>query len=201
MRRSMSSIDTRPGTLPPERTPFIRETQLKDPLSRCGEDGSFSSFTIISAHGGDRLVDVRPLCRSVAHFTRIDNAVAAREQNRRLPLKDRVCIDDALANVDAQTRRISERLVVWRHALPNAIAPAIQVTALNLAYLAGGIVVVERVFGYTGIGSALVDAVAARDFPVVQAVAMLIAAVYVVLNLAADVSTILVSPRLRTPIT
>jgi len=100
----------------------------------------------------------------------------------------------------ARLKGMSERLVVWRHALPNAIAPAIQVTALNLAYLAGGIVVVERVFGYTGIGSALVDAVAARDFPVVQAVAMLIAAVYVVLNLAADVSTILVSPRLRTSI-
>jgi peptide/nickel transport system permease protein len=100
----------------------------------------------------------------------------------------------------ARLKGMSERLVVWRHALPNALAPAIQVTALNLAYLAGGIVVVERVFGYTGIGSALVDAVAARDFPVVQAVAMLIAAVYVVLNLAADVSTILVSPRLRTSI-
>jgi peptide/nickel transport system permease protein len=64
--------------------------------------------------------------------------------------------------------------------------------------LAGGIVVVEFVFGYPGIGSALVDAVANRDLPVVQALAILIAGVYVALNLMADVATILVSPRLRT---
>ena len=74
--------------------------------------------------------------------------------------------------------------VVWRHAVPNAIAPTIQVIALNLAYLAGGIVVVEYVFGYPGIGAALVDAVANRDLPVVQALAILIAAVYVLLNVA-----------------
>ena len=72
--------------------------------------------------------------------------------------------------------------------------------ALNLAYLAGGIVVVEVVFGYAGIGSALVDAVTNRDFPVVQALAMIVAGVYVFLNVVADVSTILVSPRLRTSI-
>src|SRR5919108_5584407 len=98
----------------------------------------------------------------------------------------------------AQLKGMPERKVVWRHAVPNAIAPAIQVIALNLAYLAGGIVVVEFVFSYAGIGSALVDAVSNRDFPVVQALAMIIAAVYVVLNVAADVATILVSPRLRT---
>jgi peptide/nickel transport system permease protein len=98
----------------------------------------------------------------------------------------------------ARLKGMNERLVVWRHAAPNAIAPAIQVIALNLAYLAGGIVVVEYVFGYPGIGAALVDAVANRDIPVVQALAILIAAVYVILNLAADVTTILVSPRLRT---
>ena len=88
--------------------------------------------------------------------------------------------------------------MVWRHAVPNAIAPTIQVTALNFAYLAGGIVVIEYVFGYAGIGSALVDGVHNRDIPVVQALAMLIAAVYVVLNVLADVLVILVSPRLRT---
>ena len=87
---------------------------------------------------------------------------------------------------------------MWRHAVPNAIAPTIQVTALNLAYLAGGIVVVEYVFGYPGIGSALVDAVHNRDIPVVQALAMLIAAIYIVLNVVADVASVLVSPRLRT---
>jgi peptide/nickel transport system permease protein len=98
----------------------------------------------------------------------------------------------------ARLKGIAERRVVWRHAVPNAIAPTIQVTALNLAYLAGGIVVVEYVFGYAGIGSALVDAVHNRDVPVVQALAMLIAAVYIVLNVLADVAAILVSPRLRT---
>jgi len=100
----------------------------------------------------------------------------------------------------AQLKGLPERVVLWRHALPNGIAPAIQVIALNLAYLAGGIVVVERVFDYPGIGSAFVDAVANRDLPVVQTLGILIAGVYVFLNLAADVATILVSPRLRTSV-
>jgi peptide/nickel transport system permease protein len=69
---------------------------------------------------------------------------------------------------------------------------------LNLAYLAGGIVVIEAVFNYQGVGLLLVDSVRSRDMPVVQAVALLIAALYVVLNLLADLATILVSPRLRT---
>ena len=98
----------------------------------------------------------------------------------------------------ARLKGLRERKVVWRHAMPNAIAPTIQVTAINLAYLAGGIVVVEFVFAYPGIGAALVDGVANRDIPIVQAVALLIAGVYVVLNLIADVATILVSPRVRT---
>jgi peptide/nickel transport system permease protein len=98
----------------------------------------------------------------------------------------------------ARLKGLPDRHVLWRHAVPNAIAPAIQVIALNLAYLAGGIVVVEYVFAYPGIGSALVDAVANRDLPIVQALAVLIAAVYVGCNLLADIATILVSPRLRT---
>ena len=69
---------------------------------------------------------------------------------------------------------------------------------LNLAFLAGGIVLVEAVFNYPGIGLLLVESVRARDMPTVQAIALLIAALYVVLNLLADVATILVSPRLRT---
>jgi peptide/nickel transport system permease protein len=98
----------------------------------------------------------------------------------------------------ARLKGLSERLVVWRHAVPNGIAPTFQVIAINLAFLAGGIVVVEAVFNYPGIGAAFVDAVRARDMPVVQALALLIAALYVVLNLLADLATILVSPRLRT---
>jgi peptide/nickel transport system permease protein len=76
--------------------------------------------------------------------------------------------------------------------------PAIQVTALQLAWMAGGVVLVEFVFQYPGIGAALVDAVANRDMPVVQAVTMLAAAIYVALNLLADIATILVTPKLRT---
>ena len=98
----------------------------------------------------------------------------------------------------ARLKGMPERHVLWRHAVPNAVAPAIQVIALNLAYLAGGIVVVEFVFAYPGIGSAFVDAVANRDLPIVQALAVVIAAAYVVFNLLADIATILVSPRLRT---
>jgi peptide/nickel transport system permease protein len=98
----------------------------------------------------------------------------------------------------ARLKGVSESRVLWHHALPNAIVPTIQVIAINIAWLAGGIVTVEYLFGFPGIGSALVDAVANRDMPVVQALCLLIAAVYVILNLLADILTILISPRLRT---
>lgn len=98
----------------------------------------------------------------------------------------------------ARLKGLPERVVVRRHALPNAIAPAIQIIALSLAWVAGGVVVVEFVFGYAGIGSGLVDAVSERDVPVVQALTLLIAGTYIVLNLFADIATILVSPRVRT---
>ncbi|HET6477062.1 MAG TPA: ABC transporter permease [Thermoleophilia bacterium] len=98
----------------------------------------------------------------------------------------------------ARLKGLSESRVLWHHALPNAIVPTIQVIAINIAWLAGGIVTVEYLFGFPGIGTALVDAVANRDMPVVQALVLLIAAVYVVLNLIADILTILISPRLRT---
>jgi peptide/nickel transport system permease protein len=98
----------------------------------------------------------------------------------------------------AKLKGLSPRRVVWRHALPNAIVPFVQVTALQLAWLAGGVVVVEYVFRYPGIGQALVDAVANRDLPVVQALTLLVGAVYVLLNVVADIATILLTPRLRT---
>jgi peptide/nickel transport system permease protein len=98
----------------------------------------------------------------------------------------------------ARLKGLPERTVLVRHALPNAIGPVFQVIAINLAYLAGGVVVVEYVFNDPGIGSALQDAVVNHDLPVVQALAMLIAGVYVGLNLLADIATILVTPRLRT---
>jgi peptide/nickel transport system permease protein len=98
----------------------------------------------------------------------------------------------------ARLKGLSERAVIWRHAFPNAIGPAIQVTALQLAWMTGGVVVIEFVFRYPGIGQALVEAVSNRDLPVVQAVTLLAAAVYVGLNLLADVVTTLITPKLRT---
>ena len=98
----------------------------------------------------------------------------------------------------ARLKGMPESIVLRRHALPNAMIPAIQVIALNLAWLAGGVVVVEYLFNYPGIGSGLVDAVANRDVPVIQAIVLLIASLYVGFNLIADILTILVSPRLRT---
>jgi peptide/nickel transport system permease protein len=98
----------------------------------------------------------------------------------------------------ARLKGMPERTVIFRHAVPNAIVPAIQASALQLAWMAGGIVLVEFVFSFPGIGTAFIDAVGNRDVPTVQAIALIIAGVYVVLNLAADVATILVTPRLRT---
>ena len=89
--------------------------------------------------------------------------------------------------------------VIVRHALPNAWAPIINVVALNLAYLITGVVLVEVVFVYPGVGQLLVDAVAKRNFPVVQAISLIFAATFILLNLSADVGSILTNPRLRHP--
>jgi peptide/nickel transport system permease protein len=98
----------------------------------------------------------------------------------------------------ARLSGIPERRVVWRHALRNAMAPTVQVLALTLQYLIGGIVIVETVFAYPGLGQGLVQAVIARDIPTVQGVAMLLAAVYIVINIVADVIVVLLIPKLRT---
>ncbi|KAA2316357.1 ABC transporter permease [Pseudooceanicola sediminis] len=89
--------------------------------------------------------------------------------------------------------------IIWRHALPNAIAPVVNVVMLNLAYLVVGVVVVEVVFVYPGMGQYLVDHVAKRDVPVVQACGLVFAAVYIGLNMIADLVSILANPRLRHP--
>ena len=89
--------------------------------------------------------------------------------------------------------------VVARHALPNAAGPIISVVALDLAYLVVGVVVVENVFVYPGVGQYMVDAVSKRDVPVVQACGLVFAAVFVSLNTMADILAILVNPRLRHP--
>lgn len=100
----------------------------------------------------------------------------------------------------ARLKGIPENVVMRKHALLNAIVPGIQVVALQLAFLAGGVVVVETLFSYPGIGLQLVDAVRNHDVPVVQALSMIIAGVYVVVNLIADVLSILLTPRARTAI-
>ena len=98
----------------------------------------------------------------------------------------------------ARLKGVPEPLVMRRHTLPNAVVPAIQGTAMQLAWLASGIVVVEYLFSYPGIGSALVDAVSNRDYPTIQALCLIMASAYVILNLIADILTILITPRLRT---
>ncbi|WP_375688605.1 ABC transporter permease [Pseudooceanicola sp. LIPI14-2-Ac024] len=86
--------------------------------------------------------------------------------------------------------------VILQHALPNALAPIINVVALNLAYLVTGVVIVEVVFVYPGLGQLMVDSVAKRDIPVVQACCMIFAGIYILLNLGADVLAIATNPRL-----
>jgi peptide/nickel transport system permease protein len=98
----------------------------------------------------------------------------------------------------ARLNGVPERRIVWRHALKNAAAPSVQVATIILTYLASGIVVVETVFSYPGIGLALVHAVDARDIPVIQAITMLLAGVTVILYLVSDVVVVLLTPKLRT---
>jgi peptide/nickel transport system permease protein len=97
----------------------------------------------------------------------------------------------------ARLKGVPEWRVVLVHALPNAIAPTIQVIGLNFLYLAGGIVIVEDVFNYPGVGQALVYAVSTRDVPVVQFIVVVLAAFYVVVNILTDVIALLVTPRRR----
>jgi peptide/nickel transport system permease protein len=98
----------------------------------------------------------------------------------------------------ARLKGMSQRRVVVAHALPNALVPSLQGLALIIGYLAGGIVIVEVVFDYPGVGSLLANSITARDLPVVQAVILILATVYIVVNLLADIGTVLLTPRLRT---
>ena len=99
----------------------------------------------------------------------------------------------------AELKGLRPIAVIARHAFPNAIAPVVNVVMLNLAYLVVGVVVVEVVFVYPGMGQYLVDHVAKRDVPVVQACGLVFAAIYIGLNIVADVVSILANPRLRHP--
>jgi peptide/nickel transport system permease protein len=97
----------------------------------------------------------------------------------------------------AELKGLSKRAVLLRHALPNALVPTLNVTALNLGYLIGGVVVVEKVFSFPGFGSLLVDSLQLRDVPLIEATVLIAAAVYVAANLVADLGAIVLNPRLR----
>jgi peptide/nickel transport system permease protein len=97
----------------------------------------------------------------------------------------------------ARMKGLPEKTVIRRYVLPNALAPTIQVFAINLAWLVGGIVVVEAVFQFPGVGLALRDAVTTRDLPVIQAITLIVAVFYVGLNLVSDLATTLLTPKLR----
>jgi peptide/nickel transport system permease protein len=97
----------------------------------------------------------------------------------------------------ARLKGASSLRLIWLHAMPNAIGAIANVIALNLAYLVGGVVIVESIFSYPGIAKLTVDAVATRDMPLVQACAMIFCSGYLLLVLAADLIAILANPRLR----
>jgi ABC-type dipeptide/oligopeptide/nickel transport systems, permease components len=99
----------------------------------------------------------------------------------------------------AELKGLSAFRAIVKHAAPNALAPIVNVVALNLAYLVVGVVVVEVVFVYPGMGQYMVDAVTVRDMPVVQACGLIFAAVYIFLNMLADIIAIVANPRLRHP--
>jgi len=99
----------------------------------------------------------------------------------------------------AELKGLRRSRIIIAHALPNAVAPIVTVVALNLAYLIVGVVLVEVVFVYPGLGQLLVDSVAKRDVMVVQAACLIFAATYILLNMLADVLAILSNPRLLHP--
>ena len=97
----------------------------------------------------------------------------------------------------AELKGMSRRRVLLHHALPNALGPSLNITALNIAFLVSGVVVVEKVFAFPGLGRTLVDSLLVEDQPVVQATVLLASTVYIAANLAADLGTMLLNPRLR----
>ncbi|MFT4085401.1 MAG: ABC transporter permease [Nocardioides sp.] len=112
----------------------------------------------------------------------------------------RACMIEELASEHVRMARLkglTERRIILRHALPNIAGPTFQVVAQSLAYLAGSIVVIETVFQYPGVGQALDQAVSARDIPVIQALACLLAAFYILVNILADIGTVAMTPTLR----
>jgi peptide/nickel transport system permease protein len=114
----------------------------------------------------------------------------------------RAAMVEALASDYVEMARLKGlpwRRVLVVHALPNAVPPVVQVLGLTFLYLAGGIVVVEYVFAFPGIGQSLVNAVTNRDVPVIQMIVLLLAGFYVLVNIMTDVIALLATPRRRLP--
>jgi peptide/nickel transport system permease protein len=97
----------------------------------------------------------------------------------------------------ARLKGVRERRVIWRHALPNSLAPAVAVISLDVGYLLGGIIVVEEIFAWPGLGRTLIYALQNRDLPVIQAITLLLAVVYALSNLLADIVIAWLDPRVR----
>ena len=111
----------------------------------------------------------------------------------------RACMIEVLESEYVQMARLKgerEASVLWRHAIPNALGPTMQVIALNVAWLAGGVVVVEKVFQFPGLGMTLADAVGTRDIATVQAIVLLITALYIAVTLLAELGHLALNPRL-----
>src|SRR5699024_9988216 len=98
----------------------------------------------------------------------------------------------------AELKGVPRRRVLWRHVSPTAVLPVLPIASINVAWLLGGVVVVESVFNYPGLGKLMLDSVSTRDLPVLQAIAVLSALIYVVANLISDLIALAVDPRLRT---
>jgi len=98
----------------------------------------------------------------------------------------------------SRLKGIPYRHIVLYHALPNALLPAINIIALTIAWLLGGVVIIEQVFNYPGIGSLMISAIYDRDLPVVQGIAIVLAIIYILVNLCADLLTCILNPKLRT---
>jgi peptide/nickel transport system permease protein len=98
----------------------------------------------------------------------------------------------------ARLNALPRRRLLWRYVVRNSLAPSVQILAQNIQYLVGGIIIVEGVFAYPGIGQFFVNAVQTRDVPEVEAVAVILAAVYILINILADTIVVLLVPKLRT---
>jgi peptide/nickel transport system permease protein len=146
---------------------------------------SVSDFTTTTQHMRVLVLPVLTLTISIlAHMTRMT----------------RTAILDVLRTTYVEMailKGVPKKRIIVRHALPNSLGPIINVIAINLGYLISGVVVVEAIFAYPGLGRLVIDAVSFRDIPLVQGAAMIFCAFYIGINLLADLLVLITNPRLR----